>query len=169
VIELKGSEKLQVLKKADLQINTGLNALDPVLSWFAQLYDPTIPTSVWIRCQLALAEGFTNAVRHAHEGKRPDLPVDIEVAVRSESVEIKIWDWGATFDLEQKIKDMSEKIDPEASGGRGLKLMKDIADSLSYTRTADGRNCLSIVKNYTPISQMDDEEDILQLPEELSG
>ena len=150
MIELKGSEKLQVLKKADLQVNTGLSALDRVLSWFAQLYEQRIPTSVWIRCQLALAEGFTNAVRHAHEGKRPDLPVDIEVAVSTESVEIKIWDSGAAFDLEQKIKDMSEKIDPEASGGRGLKLMKDIADSLSYTRTADGRNCLSIVKNYTP-------------------
>ncbi|PSB18413.1 anti-sigma regulatory factor [filamentous cyanobacterium Phorm 46] len=150
MIEFKGSEQLQVLKKADLQVNTGLSALEKVLSWFAQLYDPRIPTSVWIRCQLALAEGFTNAVRHAHEGKPPDLPVDIEVAVYSESVEIKIWDSGAAFDLEQKIKDMSEKIDPEASGGRGLKLMKDIADSLSYTRTADGRNCLSIAKNYSP-------------------
>ena len=169
MIELKGSENLQVLKKADLQINTGLSALDPVLSWFAQLYEQRIPTSVWIRCQLALAEGFTNAVRHAHEGKRPDLPVDIQVAVCTESVEIKIWDSGATFDLEQKIRDMSEKIDPEASGGRGLKLMKDIADNLSYTRMPDGRNCLSIVKNYTPVPTADDESDILQLPEELSG
>lgn len=162
MIELKGSEKLQVLKKADLQVNTGLSALDRVLSWFAQLYEQRIPTSVWIRCQLALAEGFTNAVRHAHEGKRPDLPVDIEVAVCTESVEIKIWDSGAAFDLEQKIKDMSEKIDPESPGGRGLKLMKDIADSLSYTRTADGRNCLSIVKNYTPVLRPNDEDDILQ-------
>lgn len=162
MIELKGSEKLQVLKKADLQVNTGLSALDRVLSWFAQLYEQRIPTSVWIRCQLALAEGFTNAVRHAHEGKRPDLPVDIEVAVCTESVEIKIWDSGAAFDLEQKIKDMSEKIDPEASGGRGLKLMKDIADSLSYTRTANDRNCLSIVKNYTPVLRPNDEDDILQ-------
>ncbi|MBD1828255.1 ATP-binding protein [Microcoleus vaginatus GB1-A2] len=162
MIELKGSEKLQVLKKADLQVNTGLSALDRVLSWFAQLYEQRIPTSVWIRCQLALAEGFTNAVRHAHEGKRPDLPVDIEVAVSTESVEIKIWDSGAAFDLEQKIKDMSEKIDPEASGGRGLKLMKDIADSLSYTRTANDRNCLSIVKNYTPVLRPNDEDDILQ-------
>ncbi|MEG4801550.1 ATP-binding protein [Microcoleus sp. ARI1-B5] len=169
MIELKGSEKLQVLKKADLQVNTGQSALDPLLSWFAQLYEPRIPTSVWIRCQLALAEGFTNAVRHAHEGKRPDLPVDIQVAVCTESVEIKIWDSGPPFDLEQKIKDMSEKIDPEAPGGRGLKLMKDIADSLSYTRMADGRNCLSIVKNYTPLSKTDDEDDILERPEEHTG
>ena len=166
MIELKGSEKLQILKKADLQVNTGLSSLDPVLSWFAQLYDRAIPTSVWIRCQLALAEGFTNAVRHAHEGRRLDWPVDIEVVVYTQSVEIKIWDSGPTFDFDQKIKDMSE-IDPEASGGRGLKLMKDIADRLSYTRTAD-RNCLSIVKNYTPIATAHDKNDILELPEELT-
>ncbi len=169
MIELKGSEKLQILKKADLQVNTGLSALDPVLSWFSKLYEPQIPKSVWLRCQLALAEGFTNAVRHAHEGKRPDWPVDIQVAVWDEFVEIKIWDSGNPFNLEQKIQDMSKKIDPEASGGRGLKLMKDIADSLSYRRTADSRNCLSIVKNYTPVSTTNDESDILELPDELSG
>ena len=150
MIELKGSEKLPMLKKADLQVNTGLSGLGWVLSWFSQLYDSRIPTSVWIRCQLALAEGFTNAVRHAHKGKPADLAVDIQVAVFAESLEIKIWDGGDPFDLEQKIKDISEKVDFESPGGRGLKLIKDIADSISYVRTADGRNCLSIVKNYAP-------------------
>lgn len=150
MIEFKGSEKLPMLKKVDLQVNTGLNGLDQVLSWFSQLYDSRIPISVWIRCQLALAEGFTNAVRHAHNGKPANLPVDIQVAIFAEFVEIKIWDWGDPFDLEAKIKNISEKVDIEASGGRGLKLMKDIGDSLSYVRTADGRNCLSIAKNYSP-------------------
>jgi serine/threonine-protein kinase RsbW len=140
---------LPVLKKADLQVNTGLNGLDQVLSWFSQLYEARIPTSVWIRCQLALAEGFTNAVRHAHKGKPADLPVDIQVVVFADFIEIKIWDWGDQFDLESKIKIISETVDLAASGGRGLKLMKDIADSLSYVRTADERNCLSIVKNYS--------------------
>jgi serine/threonine-protein kinase RsbW len=151
VIELKGSEKLPVLKKARLQVNS-LTPLDIVLSWFEQLRQPQIPKSVWIRCQLALAEGFTNAVRHAHKGKAPELPIDIEIAVFAESLEIKIWDRGDPFDLEQKIKDMSEKADIEASGGRGLKLMKDIADSLSYSAEPDRRNCLSIVKNYCPLA-----------------
>jgi serine/threonine-protein kinase RsbW len=151
VIELKGSEKLPVLiKKAHIRVNTGLSTLSQVLSWFAELYDPRIPTSVWIRCQLALAEGFTNAVRHAHGGKAPNLPVDIEVALFTEFLEIKIWDCGDSFDLEQKIQDMSEQADTEAVGGWGLKLMRDIADTLSYSRTADQRNCLCIVKNYAP-------------------
>ncbi|MEK0181064.1 MAG: anti-sigma regulatory factor [Oscillatoriales cyanobacterium] len=150
MIELKGYEKLAMLKKADLQVNTGLNGLDSVLSWFSKLYESRIPTSVWLRCQLALAEGFTNAVRHAHNGKPADLPVEIQVVVFPEFVEIKIWDWGDPFDLETKIKNISETVDIEAPGGRGLKLMKDIGDNLSYVRTADGRNCLLIVKNYSP-------------------
>jgi serine/threonine-protein kinase RsbW len=98
---------------------------------------------------LALAEGFTNAVRHAHKGKPADLPVDIQVSVFAEFVEIKVWDSGDPFDLEGKIKNISQTVDLAASGGRGLKLMKDIGDSLSYVRTADGRNCLSIAKNYS--------------------
>lgn len=151
MIELKGSEKLPVLiKKAHIRVNTGLSTLSQVLSWFAELYEPRIPTSVWIRCQLALAEGFTNAVRHAHQGKAPDLPVDIEVAVFTEYLEIKIWDSGDPFDLEQKIKDMSGQRDIYAPGGRGLQLINDIADSISYERMPDRRNCLSIVKNYSP-------------------
>lgn len=152
MIELKGSEKLPVLKKARLQVNR-MTPLDRVLSWFEQLHPPQIPKSVWIRCQLALAEGFTNAARYAHKDKPPDLPIDIEVEVLAESLEIKIWDWGEPFDLEQKLAEMSQRVDLEAEGGRGLKLMKDISDSLSYSRTAGDRNCLSIVKNYEPILQ----------------
>jgi serine/threonine-protein kinase RsbW len=150
VIELKDSEKFPVLKKANFQVNTGVDGLSSVLLWFSQFYESRIPASVWIRCQLALAEGFTNAVRHAHKGKPPDLPIEIEVTVFAEALQIKIWDCGDPFDLEQKIKDMSEQADIYAPGGRGLKLMKDISDSLTYSRTPDRRNCLSIFKNYSP-------------------
>ena len=150
MVELKGSDKSPVPGQAHLQVNTGLNELDGVLSWFAQLHQPPIPTSVWIRCQLALAEGFTNVVRHAHKGQPPDTPIDIEVAVFPEHLEIKIWDYGPPFDLEQRIRDVSDKIDIYSGGGRGLKLMKDIADTLSYGPTADNRNCLSIAKRYWP-------------------
>ena len=148
MIELNGSDKSPVPGKAHLQINSGLSGLDQVLSWFAQLHQSPIPTSVWIRCQLALAEAFTNAVRHAHRDQPPDLPVDIEVALFPEHLEIRVWDQGLPFDLEQRLKNLSERLDIYSPGGRGLKLMKDIADHLSYTRTDDRRNCLLIVKHY---------------------
>ena len=38
---------------------------------------------------------------------------------------------------------MFTSIDELTEGGRGIKLMWQIADELSYTRTFDGRNCLS--------------------------
>src|SRR4028118_1653051 len=43
---------------------------------------------------------------------------------------------------------MLNSIDQLAEGGRGLKLMWQIADELSYTRTLDGRNCLWLSKSY---------------------
>ncbi|MGL5062381.1 MAG: ATP-binding protein [Microcoleus sp.] len=152
MIELKGSEKFPGLMKARLQVNS-TTPLDRVLSWFENLYPSQIPKSVWIRCQLALAEGFTNAVRYAHKDKAPDLPINIEVEVLSESLEIKIWDWGEPFDLERKLAEISQQVDLEAAGGRGLKLMRDLSDSISYSRTAGNQNCLSLVKNYAPVLQ----------------
>lgn len=138
---------MQPLQKAYLQVNTDLYALTEVLTWFDQFNGPPISYQTWLKCQLALAEGFTNAVRHAHRGKSSNLTIDLEVTVFSERLEIRIWDWGVPFDLDQALQKMPEK---EAEGGRGVPLMRRIADSLTYTRTADDRNCLLIVKHYPP-------------------
>ncbi len=140
---------MQPIHKACLQVNTDLNALTEVLSWFDQFNGPPISYQIWLQCQLALAEGFTNAVRHAHEGQPIDLPIEVEVVVFAEHLEIRIWDHGEPFDLIQKLDSLPEEMDSDAEGGRGLKLMQRIADSLSYTRTLDNRNCLLIIKNYS--------------------
>jgi serine/threonine-protein kinase RsbW len=148
VIKLPSSDKSPIPKKAQLRVTAGLSGLDQVLLWFSQLHESFIPSSVWLRCSLALAEGFTNVVRHAHKDKAPDFPVDLEVTMFSEHLEIRVWDEGPPFDLEKKIRDIQEATDPFSGGGRGLKLMRDIADELSYTRLPDQRNCLLIVKYY---------------------
>jgi serine/threonine-protein kinase RsbW len=132
-----------------LQVPSSLDSLAKVLSWFDQLYQSFIPKSVWLRCQLALAEGFTNAVRHAHKGLSSDLQIDLEVTVLEQQVEIRIWDFGSPFDLMKQIKDLPTDIDHHSGGGRGLKLMRDIADYLSYEQEEDGRNCLLIVKQFS--------------------
>ena len=96
----------------------------------------------------ALAEGFTNAVRHAHQGLSSDLQIDLEVTILDRQIEIRIWDFGAPFDLMKYIKDIPMDIDHHSGGGRGLKLMRDIADYLSYDHGEDGRNCLLIIKQF---------------------
>lgn len=122
--------------------------LDPVLSWFDGQNQPSIPEKVWLQCKLAIAEGFTNAVRHAHKNLSPSLPVDIEVKVFPNQLEIRIWDQGPPFDLEGKIQELIQRGENLGGSGRGILILRRIADELSYLRTDDDRNCLLIVKYY---------------------
>lgn len=140
--------KLSTLSRNHIQLKTDLRNLTDVLVWFDQLYNSLIPREVWLRCQLALAEAFTNAVRHAHKNKSSEVPIEIEVTLKENCIEMRIWDYGSPFDLKEKLKFMPVNHENDSGGGRGLRLLEAIADQLSYTRTAEQRNCLLMVKYY---------------------
>ncbi|MFB2839727.1 ATP-binding protein [Floridanema evergladense] len=140
--------KLSTLSKSRIQLKTDLKALTEVLTWFDRLYNSGIPREVWLRCQLALAEAFTNAVRHAHKSKPSEVPIDIEVTVTENSIEMRVWDYGFPFDLKEKLKLMPTNHENDSGGGRGLRLLEATTDILSYTRSSDDRNCLLMVKHY---------------------
>ena len=93
-MDSKDGENLPVAKKFTLHLKTDLTLLYEVLQWFHQFNHPPVPYQTWMKCQLALAEAFTNAVRHAHKGLPPETPIDIEVSILAESLEIRIWDCG---------------------------------------------------------------------------
>lgn len=134
--------------KSSQQVPSDLKALDQVLLWFDQFNQPSIPKKAWLQCQLALAEAFTNAVRHAHKDLPTNIPIDIELTLFPQSLELRIWDQGPPFDLEKRLQKMEQEVDVGAGGGRGIVILQKIADKLSYTRTDDHRNCLLIVKLY---------------------
>lgn len=92
-----------------LQANTDLNELENILQWFKQLEHLPIPKTAWVHRQLALAEGFTNAVRHAHKGLPLETPIELEVTVFNERLEIRIWDCRQLFDLEAKLRELKER------------------------------------------------------------
>nr|WP_071592052.1 ATP-binding protein [Baaleninema simplex] len=134
---------------ASLRVPTDLNALVRVLEWFDRLESPAVPQRIWLQCKTALAEGFTNAVRHAHRDRGDDdLPIEVEFEQTPTYLELRILDSGPPFDLEGKLNNLPTSSDLHATGGRGLKLMQCIADRLSYKRLDDKRNCLSILKYY---------------------
>ncbi|MCT7950447.1 ATP-binding protein [Ancylothrix sp. C2] len=140
----------QLIEKANLCVPTQLGELSKVLSWFDRFNHPPLPKSIWMECQLALAEAFTNVVRHAHKNYPPEAPIEIQVALYPQKLEIRIWDRGQPFNLDERLQTLPPQTDHNAEGGRGLPLLSRIADDLSYTQTSDQRNCLLIVKNYTP-------------------
>lgn len=131
-----------------LQTQTDPNELKSVLAWFDQFQAAPIPHGVWLQCQLALSEGFTNAVRHAHAGLPPATPVTIEVAVGDRTIDIWIWDQGPGFDLRTVLRHRISQSDPDSEGGRGLKIMYLVADRLTYDPVPEGGNCLHLYKAF---------------------
>jgi serine/threonine-protein kinase RsbW len=135
--------------KISLTIPSDLQELDRVLGSFEQVYQPWIPKKDWLQCQLALAEGFTNAVRHAHKEVSPQIPINIEITLSYTKMELRIWDHGSPFDLEAFLQKNSAKENRWLGHGQGLSILKQIADHLSYTRSRDHRNCLLIIKHFS--------------------
>ena len=150
---LKGFGLLTVLKKTLTTFPTDLKLLDDVLSWFDLLKPSSVSLKYWLECKLALAEGFTNAVRHAHRGLPMDELIEIEVTLYTNQLEMRIYDCGPPFDLKAHLNNLLEKKDNQwAGGGRGLEILQKISDHLSYTRIDDNRNCLLVGKYYEPVT-----------------
>jgi serine/threonine-protein kinase RsbW len=111
----------QQIQKLSLQLNTDIKAVAQVLGWLEQLDPLPIPEAVLHQCKLAVVEGFTNAVRHAHKNLPIETPIEIEITVFNERVEIKIWDGGKPFDFKAKLKEeLPEKSPFSLSEGNSL-------------------------------------------------
>lgn len=136
------------MQKRIFQTKTDLAELSLVLAWFEEFAQPLLTELLLMQCQTLLAEGFTNAVRHAHKDRETETPIQIEVALSNTDITMRIWDSGAPFDLLAKLRSLPAQIDTSAVGGRGLMLLEKIADWVSYERE-DDRNCLVIIKKLT--------------------
>ena len=140
------------LKQTRLQVETDLHAVTRVLKWFEDFTKPLLPQTIQSQCQLAFVEGFTNAVRHAHQNLPPTTPIELELKVYPDSLEIRILDQGPPFDLQARLQQKLEALskaeyDPlDHTDGRGLIFMHQLMDELAYLRLEDNRNCLLMRK-----------------------
>jgi serine/threonine-protein kinase RsbW len=93
---------------------------------------------------LATDEAANNVMRHAHRG-RPEAPLIIQCFIRHDSIEIRLLDEGAPFDLSSvpQLNPAELRI-----GGRGVFLMRRLMDELSVQPRAERGNTLRMVKRY---------------------
>ena len=136
-------------QKFQLVVNTELEALVPVLHWFEEMAQSRLPDSIIWQIKVALAEGFTNTVRYAHDDLPSTTPIQIELVFLTDNLIISIWNFGQPFDLEKKLEEINQSPTPplEKESERGLLFMKALTDNLQYLRLEDGRNCLVLSKN----------------------
>ncbi len=137
-------------RRISLRVSSRVQALANVLSWFDQLSSAFVNQEDWEQCRIALAEGFTNAVKHAHGHLSPETPIDLTAICEGAAVEIQIWDQGKPFNLQHYLERLSPQGPRDAESGRGIRLIREIADHFHYERTPDGRNCLHIAKRLSP-------------------
>jgi serine/threonine-protein kinase RsbW len=131
-----------------LQVTSHLDVIIQVQRWFRDVCRSLDDDSAWVshysdRLSLALTEGFTNAVRHAHAHLPPDTDIRIDLALTGDRLEIRIWDHGDPFNPELLPEPQPGEL---LESGYGWFLLRRLADKVTYRRQNDGRNCLSIVK-----------------------
>lgn len=138
-----------LIQHAHLQVATDLNAMDQVLQWFEQFNHSPLEQGLWMQGRIALIEGFTNAVQHAHKSLPPLTPIDLRVHVFSHQLDIYIWDRGPAFDLEALLNQPQQDDPLNRESHWGGVLMKKLRDKhgwlIRYTCPAsaiDDRNCL---------------------------
>jgi len=137
-----------VFQQTHITVNSDLAVLNDVQDWFRQFCHPHEREVVWLKQQfyplhLVLTEGFSNAVRHAHQTLPSDTEIDLDLALWSDRIEIRIWDHGQPFDP-NSIEE--PELGVPRLGGYGWFLIRRLADQAVYERGQDGRNCLVIVK-----------------------
>lgn len=139
---------LSIVQQDHLTVKSELKYLNQVQQWFEDfclqnLFQLGWPESQLYRLNLALAEGFTNAVRHAHRALPPETTIDIDLCLWADRLEIKIWDYGKPFNPDAIAEPEPGTLQV---GGYGWFLLRRLVDRVAYERGADGRNCLLIVK-----------------------
>jgi serine/threonine-protein kinase RsbW len=139
---------LSIVQQDQLTVKSELQLLNQVQQWFEKFCLQYLPQLGWsesqlYRLNLALAEGFTNAVRHAHHALPPETTIEIEVSLWIDRLEIRIWDRGKPFNPDAIAEPEPGTLQV---GGYGWFLLRRLADRVAYERSADGRNCLLIVK-----------------------
>ena len=109
----------------------------------AFLAEQGLDESEQFSCELCLAEACNNAVQHAAE-QGAKLPVVAEALVRPASVELRVIDRTAGFELGTKPATMN----PDRENGRGVFIIQSLMDEVTYHRGA-GENVLVMRKTRT--------------------
>ncbi|HEY9807944.1 MAG TPA: anti-sigma regulatory factor [Halomicronema sp.] len=139
-----------MFQEKHLTVRSDLSVLSKVQKWFESFCLENSGKFAWPQQQLyamelALAEGFTNAVRHAHQDLPAATPVQIDLALWDDRLEIRIWDRGKPFNPDLLVEPKPGTLQ---EGGYGWFLLRRLADKVVYERYQDRQNCLLIVKYY---------------------
>ncbi len=100
---------------------------------------------------LALDESATNIIVHGYRGQPGRIEVQLELDADAGELVARLYDDSPSFDPRQvDPPDLTQPIEERIRGGLGIYLCRSFTDSLTYRRTDDGRNELTLRKKISP-------------------
>ena len=140
------------LRYEHLVIDSKLETLFKVHDWLKAVCGSLEPDAAWVkqcfaRLNIAVVEGVSNAMRHAHATLPPETPIAIDISLEGDRIDILIWDQGGPFDP-TKLRE-PEPGSLLQGGGYGWVLLRRVVDRVTYHRQ-DDKNCLEITQ-YRPV------------------
>jgi|JI71714B2RNA_FD_contig_61_1250318_length_5872_multi_9_in_0_out_0_3 serine/threonine-protein kinase RsbW len=138
----------ELRQTTSLEVQTDRESLTVVWQWFEQFSQTLIGDTIQWQCKLALTEGLTNVIDHAHKSLPETTPIELELKMFTHKLEIRIWDRGGPFNFKHKLHWILRAglIPVDDEHHRGLFLMYKLMDEVYYTRLQDQRNCLLLIK-----------------------
>lgn len=100
-----------------------------------------VPPKVTRRMVLAIDEAIANIIEHARLPENENT-IELSLEVADETIEAEISDRGIPFDPGPRFSEPDRNMYPRR--GFGLYLIHMIADAITYERTDDGRNILTL-------------------------
>jgi serine/threonine-protein kinase RsbW len=95
------------------------------------------------RCELVFDEIVSNIIRHGYADDNQEHRISVTVAVEGDRVELHFEDDGVAFDPRQPVP--AREVPPDTDyGGRGLVLLRSVAERIDYERTPQQRNRLRV-------------------------
>ena len=98
-------------------------------------------TRYW--CELVFEEIVSNIIRHGYADSQ-EHRISTTVAIHGDRVELYFEDDGVAFDPRQPVPARAEAAPHSDCGGRGLLLVRSIAERIDYERTPQQRNHLRV-------------------------
>ena len=144
--------KGKLLREFYLSMDSDLSDLQKIIPWFEYHCGELLVQTIFLPMQIILIEGFTNAVKYAHLNLPTETPIEVFVDIFENLIEIRIWDYGSTFDLEKQLQleiQMNKEDSLKRESHRGLLLMDSLTDQLTYIRENEAKNCLIMRRKIT--------------------
>ncbi len=105
------------------------------------------------RLALAIDEAATNSIQHAYRGA-PDRQVVLRYYANQGAFRVDVVDNGLALDPQRLTPpDIERCVRERRKGGLGLRLMAEIMDSVTFSRSAS-RNVCRLVKRREPLDKV---------------